>query len=98
MLEVIKKLAAKYAEEFIGVRRHIHANPELSYQEYNTSAFIQEKLTAMNIPFEVKAVTGVISDGFAITQFPAANAGAIFHVNKYNGRFHGEIQATIPNG
>src|SRR4030095_4397989 len=45
-----------------------------------------------------KAVTGVISDGFAITQFPAANAGAIFHVNKYNGRFHGEMHATIPSG
>src|SRR6476646_4056812 len=45
-----------------------------------------------------KAVTGLNSEGFAITQFPAASAGAIFHVNRYNGRFHGEMHATIPNG
>lgn len=41
---------------------------------------------------------GVTSDGFAITQFPAASAGAIFHVNKYNGKFHGEIHPTMPIG
>jgi len=29
-----------------------------------------------------KAVTGVTSEGFAITQLPAASAGAIFQVNK----------------
>src|SRR5688572_33441464 len=33
------------------------------------------------------AVTGVTSDGLAITQLPAASAGAIFQVNKYNGKF-----------
>ena len=44
------------------------------------------------------AVSGVTSDGFAITQLPAANAGAIFQVNKYNGRFQGEMQPTIPIG
>ena len=25
---------------------------------------------------------------------PAARAGAIFHVNRYNGKFHGDIQAA----
>ena len=29
-----------------------------------------------------KAVTGVSSEGLATTQFPAANAGATFHVNR----------------
>jgi amidohydrolase len=56
----IKTLAKKYATEFIEVRHHIHANPELSYQEFETSKFIQQKLSSFNIPFEVKAVTGVI--------------------------------------
>ena len=41
---------------------------------------------------------GVTSLGLATTQFPAAKAGAIFHENKYNGRFQGEIQPTIPRG
>ncbi|MES2848470.1 MAG: M20 family metallopeptidase [Bacteroidota bacterium] len=56
----IKDLAKKYAAEFIEVRHHIHANPELSYQEFETSKFIQQKLSSFNIPFEVKATTGVI--------------------------------------
>ena len=32
----IKSLAAQYAPEFVAVRRHLHENPELSFQEYNT--------------------------------------------------------------
>ena len=56
----IKDLAKKYADEFIEVRHHLHAHPELSYKEFETSAYIQQKLTALNIPFEVKATTGVI--------------------------------------
>ncbi len=58
--EQIQDLAKKYANEFIDIRHHIHANPELSYQEFETSAFIQQKLAEFGIPFEVKATTGVI--------------------------------------
>ncbi len=56
----IKNLAKKYADEFIGIRHHLHANPELSYEEYATSKFVQQKLASYNIPFEIKATTGVI--------------------------------------
>lgn len=60
MKEKIKSLAAAYAEEFIAVRRHLHAHPELSYEEYETAAFIQQQLQAYNIPFTVMATTGVV--------------------------------------
>src|SRR5688572_20192098 len=60
MIERIKSLAKKYAPEFIEVRHHLHAHPELSYQEFETSKFIQQKLSEYNIPFEIKATTGVI--------------------------------------
>ncbi len=60
MIEKIKSLAAKYADEFIEVRHHLHENPELSYQEFETSAFVQQRLASFGIPFEVKATTGVI--------------------------------------
>ncbi len=60
MIEKIKSLAKNYKEEFIQVRRDIHANPELSYVEFETSAYIQSKLTAWGIPFEVMATTGVV--------------------------------------
>ncbi len=60
MLDKIKKLAADYSDEFIEIRHHIHSHPELSYQEFETSEFIQQKLSGWNIPFEVKATTGVV--------------------------------------
>jgi len=56
----IKSLAKKYAPEFIAVRHHLHANPELSYQEFETSKFVQQKLNEFGIPFEIKATTGVV--------------------------------------
>ena len=60
MVEKIKALAKEYAPEFVAVRRHLHANPELSYKEFKTSEFIQAKLWEWGIPFEVKTGTGVI--------------------------------------
>jgi amidohydrolase len=60
ILEKIKELAKKYADEHIEVRHHLHAHPELSYHEFETSAFVQKKLAALGIPFEIKAKTGVI--------------------------------------
>src|SRR5690606_22997693 len=56
------------------------------------------KPASVQISPKRKAVIGVISLGFATTVFPAARAGAIFHENKYSGRFHGEIQPTTPIG
>jgi amidohydrolase len=56
----IKALASQYANEFIDVRHHLHANPELSYVEFETSKFVQEKLSSWGIPFTVMATTGVV--------------------------------------
>ena len=58
--EKIRLLAKQYAPETIDIRRHIHANPELSYKEFKTAAFVQEKLKTLGIPFEIKATTGVV--------------------------------------
>ncbi len=56
----IQQLAKKYAMEFVTIRHHLHANPELSYKEFETSAFVQKKLTEFGIPFQIKATTGVV--------------------------------------
>lgn len=58
--EKVKTLAQTYKQEFIEVRRHLHAHPELSYEEYETSEFIQGKLREFGIPFQVMAKTGVV--------------------------------------
>jgi amidohydrolase len=60
MQEKVKALAKKYAPDFIEIRHHLHANPELSYQEFETSKFVQQKLHELGIPFEIKATTGVV--------------------------------------
>ncbi|PWT72416.1 MAG: amidohydrolase [Bacteroidetes bacterium] len=56
----ISQLAKEYAPTFIDIRHHLHANPELSYKEFETSALVQEKLSNWNISFEKKATTGVV--------------------------------------
>jgi metal-dependent amidase/aminoacylase/carboxypeptidase family protein len=56
----IKKLASNYASENIAVRQYLHAHPELSYEENETSAYVQEKLRGLGIPFQVLAGTGVV--------------------------------------
>lgn len=58
--EKILGLAKLYSSEFIEVRRFLHANPELSYKEFETSLLVQQRLQDSGIPFEVKATTGVI--------------------------------------
>ena len=55
----IQQLAASISEEVIGYRRHIHANPELSFVEFNTAKYISDRLTT----FGVKHETGVAGTG-----------------------------------
>lgn len=55
----IKELAHQYAPEFIAIRRHIHAHPELSFQEFETSKYIQQQLDA----FGVKYTAGIAGTG-----------------------------------
>jgi amidohydrolase len=56
----IKELAKQYSDEFIAIRHHLHAHPELSYKEFETCKFVQSKLSSFGIPFDVKATTGVL--------------------------------------
>ncbi len=56
----IKQLAKSYAKEFIAVRNHLHQNPELSFKEFETSKFIQQKLSEFGIENKVIATTGVV--------------------------------------
>jgi hippurate hydrolase len=58
--EKVKALAAKYADENIATRHHIHSNPELSYLEFETCLFVQNRLQEIGIPYTVMATTGVV--------------------------------------
>lgn len=56
---VRKKVDALFAET-VRFRRHMHSNPELSFQEYETSAFISSVLAENNIGHHTLCQTGVV--------------------------------------
>jgi amidohydrolase len=47
--------------ELVGWRRHLHAHPELAFQEYKTTEFIEGLLGEWSVPFERPLETGVIA-------------------------------------
>ncbi|MGE3824947.1 MAG: M20 family metallopeptidase, partial [Bacteroidia bacterium] len=62
MKEKIKALSEKYFTEVVALRRHLHANPELSFEEYNTSTFVCSKLDEWKIPYKKGIVkTGIVA-------------------------------------
>lgn len=44
MKECIDQIAESYREKLVRYRRHLHENPELSFQETNTAAWLRERL------------------------------------------------------
>ncbi|MCB0514894.1 MAG: amidohydrolase [Bacteroidetes bacterium] len=70
MHQRIKDEAAAIFEQVRGFRRHLHQHPELSFQEYQTSQYIQEQLKKMNIPFQ----TGFAENG-VVALVEGKNAG-----------------------
>ena len=59
--EKIKALAKEFAPAQIAVRHHLHANPELSYKEFKTAAYVKAQLLEMGIDSEEKATTGLVA-------------------------------------
>lgn len=57
----IQELTRELHQETIFNRRHLHANPELSFEEYQTSAYVTGRLEALGIPYEKKANTGILA-------------------------------------
>ena len=61
LLDTIKALSESYSHGTIEVRRHLHANPELSYQEVQTALYVAAQLRESGIePIEGIAQTGVM--------------------------------------
>lgn len=61
LIEKIKSSVKENLNEIIANRRHLHANPELSYQEFETAKFVVDKLKSYGIEVqEGVAETGVV--------------------------------------
>ena len=57
----ISRLAQDIHAEVVGNRRHLHAHPELSFEEYETSAFVKSKLDELGISYQNMADTGIVA-------------------------------------
>jgi amidohydrolase len=55
----IKTLSKQYLSEIIAIRRHLHAHPELSFEEFQTSNYIVSKLKEYHISFN----QGIVKTG-----------------------------------
>lgn len=63
MLSQIKNLAETLAPRLIEIRRHLHAHPELSGQEYQTAAYVAGVLSSCGLTVqEAVGKTGVVGE------------------------------------
>ncbi|MBW4648271.1 MAG: amidohydrolase [Kastovskya adunca ATA6-11-RM4] len=63
MLNRIKDITEKLAPRLIEIRRHIHAHPELSGQEYQTAAYVAGVLSSCGVHVqEAVGRTGVVGE------------------------------------
>ena len=74
-IDKIKQAAQNIHQQVIVNRRHLHAHPELSFEEYKTSAFVAQQLTQMNIQFIKMANTGLV--GIIKGELPSDNVIAL---------------------
>lgn len=49
-------------QQLYAIRRHLHRNPELSFEEYETSTFIARCLEEWGIPYQRLCETGIVVD------------------------------------
>lgn len=62
LLDRIKSLSHTYHSQTVEQRRHLHANPELSYKEFNTVKYVAEQLRSFGIEPTGIATTGLIAE------------------------------------
>lgn len=62
MIQLIRQKSHELFDSVRAARHHLHARPELSFQEFETAAYIAEQLRRIGIPFrEGIAGTGIVA-------------------------------------
>jgi len=97
----ITLLANEIHANVVENRRHLHANPELSFHEYQTSAYVSQKLDELGIKYQKMANTGLVaiikgekpSDGVVALRadmdaLPIVEANEVSYKSKNPGVMH----------
>lgn len=95
------KIPKEIVEQAVAWRRHLHANPELGYEEHKTSAFIAEILEGLGIEVHrglaKTGVVGVLKRGSSdksialradMDALPLIELGDVAHRSKTEGLMH----------
>lgn len=101
LLAAVQEAAKNVHARTVNIRRHLHANPELSFKEFRTAEFVTDELEAMGIPCERMSTTGVVGlirgkkgDGTTIAlradldALPIEEKNATDYVSKNEGVMH----------
>jgi amidohydrolase len=97
----ISLLAKEIHSNVVENRRHLHAHPELSFHEYQTSAYVAQKLDELGIKYQKMANTGLVaiiqgdkpSDGVVALRadmdaLPIVEANEVSYKSKNAGVMH----------
>ncbi|EGA88355.1 carboxypeptidase, putative [Planococcus donghaensis MPA1U2] len=60
--QTIKKAIKENSDEMISIRRKLHSEPELSWEEFQTSQFVYDYLTELGIEARKMEPTGVVAE------------------------------------
>ncbi len=62
LLARIQALAAEHHSEWVGIRRHLHAHPELSFEEHQTMDYVSSVLTSWGVEHQTQVTgTGIVA-------------------------------------
>lgn len=94
----------RWQDEFVALRRDLHAHPELGFEEHRTARIVAERLAALGIEHETgvgrTGVVGVVrgrstASGRSVglradmDALPMQEDNAFAHRSRYDGRMHG---------
>jgi hippurate hydrolase len=94
----------RWQDEFIAIRRDLHAHPELGFEEHRTANVVAERLTALNIEHHTGiGRTGIVAvvrgrstaSGRSVglradmDALPMQEDNTFAHRSRYDGRMHG---------
>lgn len=101
-MTTVKELVHNYHEDLVKTRRHLHENPELSWEEFETTNYVCAFLDTLEIPYKRMEPTGVIAEikgvnpGKTVALRADMDALSVYEINQqlsYASKIDGKMHA-----